>query len=1213
MHPPQPQVLPAGLLIIIKILNRKRCNDSINKQKGDHMIKTFDHLLTGAMILLILILYTGNTRGQDLDNKGKDFIMTFLPNLASPTTELHLTASAPTTVTVEYPVNAPTFSTSVAVNPGTITIVNIPAQASSGWTPGSVQDQAVHAYADTEFVCYMINRASATSDAALALPVDVMNTEYIVLTYNSNVVVQDRSEFAVVAGYNNTKVTITPNKALAGGYAAGASFSIMLNRGEAFLGQGIINGAAGDLTGTIISSDKPIGMTNGNVCTNVPPDVTFCDHIFEVAQPVQTWGNNIMVANLPNRPGGTIYRILASEDNTDIKMDGASLGMRNKGGYIETTLINGSHVFSSDKPIYVTQYMSGDSNPGADQGDPAMGNMIPSEQYLNAYTFSTVGENQFARNFVTIIAANSDRGTLQLDGTTIPAGDYSPIAGTSFSSVTKEITSGTHNTASLNGHGITVVGINNYDSYLYAGGARFKFINPVGDANAPICNVKFEGTSFYGTAMDARASEDVNNNDVLDPGEDLNGNGQIDEDTGIFFVVLAPGSVNLNLQVDPFVPGEPSIGYTVSLIDPMLPGNGSVVVTDGAGNTCSSDIDFGGGTDSAKSFIAVMLGKEEVPAVMTEGSGGGMFVLNASQDTLHYWIRVCELECPFTAAHFHNGAPGTAGPVVRDITASFTAEPDSSGYFAHGVWTSSDAQPLTPALVAELLNGNIYVNVHSTGHPSGEIRGQLTSDVPAYLYANLEGSQETPPVVTPASGEGYFTLSGDGKSLEYHVEATNLSAPITAAHFHRAPVGVAGPVKRPITFTADSSNGTWRYDDAQMLTPELVADLLGCYLYVNVHTSNYPGGEIRGQIYKTEEMPVKYMTIWAARNDANPDNFSRLSYYSLSEGQPFENDEGEITGYNGQKNIVDMTIDIGGNLYFLNNTWTSMIYRIRPSQIDLDPSTAIHAKQMGRTRTYPDNQYVTITNIQFIKGKLYGFDNKTNKLYDVNPYNAYVTELAVLDNVDSKAAGLAPGADGSVYLLKNTGAKRSELWKFNNFPSADLTLVTTINSPDKFTSFSAHPNGNLYATDSKNLYEINLKKQTVGVLKDHHVNIAAMEFDFFSEKNTAASGTVSFTSLDGVTGVDGFTGLPAKYELSQNFPNPFNPSTMIKFALPEAAFVKLAVYNALGEVVKTLVNESRNAGEYEINFNAAGLPSGVYFARIEAGSFVSLTKMVLLK
>lgn len=1159
--------------------------------------------------IFFLLLFT-SISAQDLDNKGRDFIFGFLPNLSGPTIELHLTADANTMVTINYPVNSPTFTTTVAVNPGNVTIVSLPAASAQGWTAGSVQNNAVRAFADDEFVCYMINRSSATSDAALALPVDVMNNEYIVMTYNSTIVAQDRSEFVVVAGFDNTTVTITPKQNLAGGFAAGTPFDITLDKGEGFLAQGTTNGAAGDLTGTIITSDKPVGMTNGNLCTNVPPNVTFCDHIFEVAQPVQTWGSEIYVANLPNRPGGTIYRVAASQDNTTIMMDGALLATIDRGEFVETDMIDGSHVFSGDKPIYVAQYMTGDSNPDADQGDPAMGNMIPSEQYLNAYTFSTVGANQFVKNFVTIIARNTDVGSLQLDGAAIPAGEFSPIAGTVFSSTVQEITSGTHTTASINGHGITVEGINNFDSYIYPGGARFKFINPVGDANPPICTIEILRDAALGSARDNRPSEDTNNNDVLDPGEDLNSNGLIDEDTGIFFVVLEPGSVNLQLDVDPFVPGAGIVNYQVSLIDPNLPGNGTVTATDGAGNTCSEDIQLGEPIElEGQSFIAVMLGKNEVPPVDVDASGGGMFILNETQDSLFFWIRICELTCPFTAAHFHNGAAGVNGPVVKTLTPLFVQEGES--YVAQGVWTSSDAEPLTPALVAELLNGNIYVNAHTTGFPTGEIRGQLTWNEPVELYANLDGAQEVPPVITPGSGEGSFILKGDGTELEYEVMVENLSADISASHFHRAPFGTAGPVVRGIDFVGNTSTGTWKNTDAQPLTPSLVADLLGCWIYVNVHTPNNPAGEIRGQLFKTKEVEQSYMTIWAAKSNEAQDN-SVFSFYNLAEGNEFRKDEGDIIGYIGKKNIVDLTIDIGGNFYFLNNSWTSVLFRINPDEIDFDPSTPLKAKHVGRIRTSEDN-LIDVSNIRFIRGKLYAINNENNKLYEVSQFDAMAREIADLSSLESKSAGFTFAADGNVYLLKNVDESRSELWKFDKFPSSQLSLVTEVSALDKLESLTAHPNGKLYAADRKNFYEINLAEKTVGILENHIVEAGGLDFDFNTERHEEPVNTLGFIPLNGLTDVKPFSGIPDTYSLAQNYPNPFNPNTNIRYSLPEAGFVRLNIYNSLGEIVKTLVNENLDAGTYETVFDASGLPSGIYIYKLEAGNFTSSYKMILMK
>ena len=88
---------------------------------------------------------------------------------------------------------------------------------------------------------------------------------------------------------------------------------------------------------------------------------------------------------------------------------------------------------------------------------------------------------------------------------------------------------------------------------------------------------------------------------------------------------------------------------------------------------------------------------------------------------------------------------------------------------------------------------------------------------------------------------------------------------------------------------------------------------------------------------------------------------------------------------------------------------------------------------------------------------------------------------------------------------------------------------------------------------------------------------------------------------------------PSEFLLSQNYPNPFNPSTTISYQLPVNSFVSLKVYNVLGNEVASLVNEQKQAGEHEIEFNASGLGSGVYFYTLKAGNFIQSKKMLLLK
>ncbi|MHB1687899.1 MAG: T9SS type A sorting domain-containing protein [Ignavibacteriaceae bacterium] len=119
--------------------------------------------------------------------------------------------------------------------------------------------------------------------------------------------------------------------------------------------------------------------------------------------------------------------------------------------------------------------------------------------------------------------------------------------------------------------------------------------------------------------------------------------------------------------------------------------------------------------------------------------------------------------------------------------------------------------------------------------------------------------------------------------------------------------------------------------------------------------------------------------------------------------------------------------------------------------------------------------------------------------------------------------------------------------------------------------------------------------------------------------NPADSDTVKVTYADWyfkptVTGiVDNFPALLSDYELAQNYPNPFNPATTISYNLPNKSHVFLAVYDLLGRNVRTLVNEEMSAGSHRKTFDASNLPSGIYFYRIKAGTFIESKKLLFLK
>jgi hypothetical protein len=89
--------------------------------------------------------------------------------------------------------------------------------------------------------------------------------------------------------------------------------------------------------------------------------------------------------------------------------------------------------------------------------------------------------------------------------------------------------------------------------------------------------------------------------------------------------------------------------------------------------------------------------------------------------------------------------------------------------------------------------------------------------------------------------------------------------------------------------------------------------------------------------------------------------------------------------------------------------------------------------------------------------------------------------------------------------------------------------------------------------------------------------------------------------------------IPSDFQLQQNYPNPFNPTTKIQYAISSAQFVTLKIYDLLGREITTLINERKQAGSYEVNFSGDNLTSGVYFYRIQAGSFSETKKLVLIR
>jgi len=251
--------------------------------------------------------------------------------------------------------------------------------------------------------------------------------------------------------------------------------------------------------------------------------------------------------------------------------------------------------------------------------------------------------------------------------------------------------------------------------------------------------------------------------------------------------------------------------------------------------------------DRRISHDAVLNTEQEIPEPMgAMGNGLAQVGLNYTMDTLFYRIQVEGLTGPMTGAHFHEGAFGETGPVLIGIT------DDIDGNRIEGFVTG---EALTVENINKFLSGGIYLNIHTDMNAPGEIRGQVYKLAREGYTYSLSGDQEVPAVMTDAYGSGIVSIDRDQSNVHFMMAYNDLSGPQTMAHFHMGAAGENGGVLYGLGsfFDQDSPDdgafGYWTDTDSE--TP-FDADAAMAFrnemVYVNVHTSENPPGEIRGQV-----------------------------------------------------------------------------------------------------------------------------------------------------------------------------------------------------------------------------------------------------------------------------------------------------------------------------------------------------------------------------
>ncbi len=461
-----------------------------------------------AIVVFLVAGIGGNLYAQsaNYDNFGTEFYVAFGPNEGGEqgietenVMDLYITSHVAAHGEVDVP--ALNFYQTFTTTPGQITTIILPNGNNNSPTvvlPESedeqvIQGMAVHVSSDSEVAVFGMNHKKWSSDAFMALPVNVLGTEYRTINYNTSEPNIDNTpgEFEIVAVDDSTNVTITLRAVTSQGTLPNVPQTIRMNKGDCYLVQGSINSMTNDLTGTLIESDYPIAVLSGHKRTTIPDTAVNIDGspsrdiLVEQLPPVSAWGDSALVIPYATSALPDLVRVVCAEDSTQITVNGTTVPQTfNAGDFYEITHLQGVTSIQASKPIEVGQYMHtswGDvSNPRYPAyGDPAYALVFPVEQFQSAYTIISVVNDAFTGNFVNIVADASSIGTMTIDGVPINTNEFKPIPNTRFDYAQHALAQGTHNIACSLPFGVTIYALGPVDSYSNPGGTLLKTITPL--------------------------------------------------------------------------------------------------------------------------------------------------------------------------------------------------------------------------------------------------------------------------------------------------------------------------------------------------------------------------------------------------------------------------------------------------------------------------------------------------------------------------------------------------------------------------------------------------------------------------------------------------------------------------------------------------------------------------------------------------------------
>lgn len=395
------------------------------------------------------------------------------------------------------PPDSPVYNREYSVSADSALTVEIPWGIAETFGSETISNTGIHLTSDGPVSVYATNWDPNSTDNSVIYPVANLGNEYFAMCYDPYVDPENplsgngrNSQFLIVATEDNTTVQFKPSKVTDGLSPKDSIIQLVLNRGEVFqvqsendLGTGLAG--QGDLTGSYISSDKPVAFFSGALSTTVPRGFRGWDHLFEQIPPFQSWGREYLTIPLKTRAADR-FRVLAARNNTTVQISGEPMIYLNAGEFHEFIASETKHILS-DKSLLVAQFSQSrdiDFTETGGDGDPFMIILNPAERLIKTAIFQTYGTpNNFTdsvyfgiqQNYLNILTPTSEVANITLDGQAVSY-EFKPHYKSSWSYAQIEITKGTHIIENINGKDgfmAFVYGFGGFESYGFSVGYNF--------------------------------------------------------------------------------------------------------------------------------------------------------------------------------------------------------------------------------------------------------------------------------------------------------------------------------------------------------------------------------------------------------------------------------------------------------------------------------------------------------------------------------------------------------------------------------------------------------------------------------------------------------------------------------------------------------------------------------------------------------------------